>query len=162
MKTTENTIVLGLGEMTVSKDPSIVLVCLGLGSCVAVSDPETRLAGMAHIVLPASNGRQDQAVSKYADTAVPALFEEMRKKGAMASRIRVKIAGGAQMSLAPGLGNMFNIGESNVEAVKAIVAAQGVPILAAETGGRRGRTARLAVATGRFVVTSVGGELLEL
>ena len=33
--TQQNLTVVGLGELQVSKDPNVVLSCLGLGSCVA-------------------------------------------------------------------------------------------------------------------------------
>ena len=156
--------VLGLGDMEVTRDPSVTLVCLGLGSCVAVCvyDPMAKVGGMAHIVLPQSNGREDTSSAKYVDTGVPRLLAEMTKRGASLSRLIVKIVGGAQMSSAPGLNSIFNIGEKNLEATKSILAAHGISVAAADTGGSRGRTARLSVATGNLAVTRAGGIAKEL
>lgn len=100
------TLMVGLGEVKISQDPAEVLTCLGLGSCVGVCmyDPVAKVAGMAHIVLPNSDGKPDKAGGKYADTAVPLLLEMMLKRGAIKSRVIVKIAGGAQISRSKGLG----------------------------------------------------------
>ena len=47
----------GIGEYRVARPPA-VLVSLGLGSCVGVAlyDPERKVGGLAHIMLPSSNG----------------------------------------------------------------------------------------------------------
>ena len=78
--TKEQTAAIGLGEMKVTKDDSVVLTCLGLGSCVGMAayDPVSKVAGMAHIVLPRSDGRSGLP-AKFADTAIPALVDEMCK-----------------------------------------------------------------------------------
>lgn len=164
MTMVKENVVLGLGELGITSDLDTTLVCLGLGSCVAVSayDPTTKVAGMAHIVLPSKGTREDDGQAKYADTGIPRLFKEMEKQGATKSRLIVKLVGGAQMSSAPGLDSMFMIGNKNVEAVQEILTNMGIAVRATETGGRRGRTARMSVATGKLVVTSVGGEGKEL
>ena len=95
----ENSIVLGMADLMVVSAP-IKLVTLGLGSCIGlvVYDTLARVAGMAHIMLPDSRGlKTSEKVGKFADTAVPALIEEMLRKGAARPRIKAKIAGGAQM-----------------------------------------------------------------
>ena len=110
------TAAIGLGEMKVTKDDSVVLTCLGLGSCVGMAayDPVSKVAGMAHIVLPRSDGRSGLP-AKFADTAIPALVDEMCKLGALQSRLVVKIAGGTHMSGSPGAGSLFKTGERNVD-----------------------------------------------
>jgi len=91
------TVMVGLGEVKTSQDPAEVLTCLGLGSCVGVGmhDPVAKVAGMAHIVLPSSDGRPNKIGGKYADTAIPMLLEMMLKRGSIKSRITIKIAGGS-------------------------------------------------------------------
>lgn len=105
MTTTQlDTIVVGMGELQVSKDPHAVLTCLGLGSCIGFSsyDPVVKVAGMVHIVLPDSAGKTGVLPGKFADTALPGLIVEMEKLGADKRRFLVKISGAAQMSLAAG------------------------------------------------------------
>ena len=73
---------LSLGEWAVSNDPSSVLTCLGLGSCVAfiAYDPTTHIGGMAHMVLPDSAlGRPTpRSEAKFVDVAVPLVMRELQ------------------------------------------------------------------------------------
>ena len=160
----EETIVVGLGEVKVSRHGEANLTCLGLGSCVGISayDPVTRVAGMAHIVLPFSNGRGAELAPKFADIGVPYLLKEMRKQGAVISRLIVKIAGGAQMSRAPGMNDAFQIGDRNIQAVHEALEREGVPVAATDTGGSQGRTLRIYLETGATVVSKAGKETSEL
>ncbi len=164
MTSIDQSIVLGLGELTVTNNPSAVLVCLGLGSCIAVSvyDPHAKVGGMAHIVLSSGSGLNGNSPAKYADTGIPLLLEDMRKKGAITSRMVVKIVGGAKMSTAPGLDSIFDIGEKNLLMTKTVLAEQSIRIVASDTGGHRGRTVRMSIDTGKVIVSSLGGETKEL
>jgi chemotaxis protein CheD len=160
----EHTLVVGLGEVRVTDDPEGVLVCLGLGSCVGVCayDPVAKIGGMAHIMLPSSTRHVGFGSNKHADLGVPALVGEMTELGASASRLIVKIAGGAQMSLAPGVGNIFKVGENNIEAVKEVLSGMGIRLKDSDTGGNHGRTMRMHLDSGAAVVTSAGRESIEL
>ncbi|MCH9016508.1 MAG: chemotaxis protein CheD [Chloroflexi bacterium] len=162
--TSVTTIMVGLGEMKMSRDPEEVLACLGLGSCVAVSvfDRVAKVGAMAHVVLPKSREKSVDRAGRYADVAVPLLRDSIRKNGAVNSRLVISLVGGAQMSLAPGISTAFKIGEDNVEAVAAVLAAQGVSITASSIGGNRGRTFRLCITTGAATVSSAGQEDIEL
>lgn len=162
--TTQRTdVVLGLGQMRATNDPSLALVCLGLGSCVAVCmyDPIAQVAGMAHVVLPATtNGAAPHP--KFADAAIPMLIEEMRGLGALKVRMKVKIVGGAQMVGGDGNIGVMNIGDRNVEAVTSLLTANGLELQAAETGGDHGRTARFFVDSSTVLVSRAGGTSHEL
>ena len=159
-----STIMVGLGEVKISKDPETVLACLGLGSCVAITvfDPVAKIGGMAHVVLPASRGRSGEKPGRYADVAILQLLEKLRKRGAVDSRMVINLVGGAQMSLAPGMGTVFKIGEENVAAVHGALKAEGLKPKAVETGGNKGRTVRLFIESGQAVVASAGQESREL
>ncbi len=156
----------GIGELRVSRDPDEVLVAYGLGSCVGVClyDPETKVGGLAHVMLPNSaDAISQRPLSKFADQAVPMLMEEMKKLGAMSRRLLCKIAGGSQMLTAPGFsGNGFNVGERNVDAVKAALNRHRVPLLGADTGGNRGRTLALHTVSGKIMVRTIGEKETEL
>ena len=162
--TTAATIMVGLGEVKVSQDPEAILACLGLGSCVAVSafDPVTKVGAMAHVVLPKSQGKIGERAGRYADVAVPLLLKSLRDQGAEDSRLQIRLAGGAQMSLAPGMGTAFKIGEENLTAVLAALAAEGLKPTAMETGGNKGRTMRLFIESGKATVASAGQENRDL
>jgi len=162
LKTQE--IVVGLGELFVTCGTSTVISCIGLGSCVALCmfDSVTRIGGMAHIVLPRFDGITTETPAKYANTAVPSLLAEILKCGGNKSNLIVKIAGGAQLTLAPGINNTFKTGERNVQEVMLALQKAGLPLSAADIGGAKGRTMRLYMDTGKVTVRSIGGPDREL
>ena len=149
-----------MGEMHVTREPTTVLTCLGLGSCIGLClyDPASRVGAMAHIVLPDSTGAKGGPSPRYADTAVSYLLQEMARHGASTRRLIAKMAGGAQMSPALDADSIFRTGSRNAEATAASLASDGVLLAAADTGGHHGRTIRLFVRSGEVTVTTAGGE----
>jgi len=154
-------IVVNLGEVAVAIDDSVVLTCLGLGSCVAICvyDPISRVGGMAHVVLPNSNGSGNNS-SKYANVAVPTLLDKMYQKGALKNRINAKITGGAQMVTKVAVGE--NIGEKNTIAVKTLLSEYHIKLTGEEVGGNRGRSVWLHVNQGKVLVRQIGTDPHEL
>lgn len=138
---------------------------MGLGSCVGVAllDREGGVAGLAHVMLPAANAAYS-APAKFADRAIPALMALAERLGARPARLEAALAGGAQMfgSARPTRLAMLDLGARNEEAVRAALAAAGVPVRAAATGGDRGRTLRVRVGEARVTVKEAGGEEIEL
>lgn len=134
---TEN-IVIGIGDYAVSDNGS-PLSTVGLGSCIGIViyDSRKKIAGLSHIMLPTMGSKQDR-IGKYADTAVPALLEEMNKKGGFSRNYKAKIAGGA--SLFNFKDDTLQIGKRNAEAVEAALKQYNIPILKKDVGGDRGRT----------------------
>ena len=117
MVTTLQPVIVGMGELQVSNDPSTVLTCLGLGSCIGlcIYDPTAHVAGMVHIVLPERAKTQSSSIAKFADTAVPELVQRVVGLGAVKTRLWAKMVGGAQMSLSPGADSFFKTGQRNAE-----------------------------------------------
>ncbi|WP_217915214.1 chemotaxis protein CheD [Miltoncostaea marina] len=154
----------GMGQMAASAQPGAVISALGLGSCVGVvlADPRAGVAGMAHVMLPAAPPGPIERPGRYADTAVPALVEQVVGLGARRGRLDVVIAGGAQM-FGDGSGpGVMRIGERNVEAVRAALALERLAPRAAEVGGAIGRTLRVEVASGAVSVRAAGGREVAL
>jgi chemotaxis protein CheD len=134
------------------------IATIGLGSCVAIVlyDPEARVGGLAHVLLPSETMSRDKSnPAKFPTTAVPLVMEEMRRLGAVAARVRAKIVGGASMfgNLMPPGG--INIGERNVNAVREVLAVANVPIIAEDTGSDYGRSVYLFLGDGRVEVRSL-------
>lgn len=138
-----------------------VLVTVGLGSCVGIAlyDPESKIGGLAHILLPDSTQFKSSLNSfnpaKFADTAIPLLMEKMGKAGANRFSLKAKIAGGGQLFAFQKLGS--SIGMKNVQAVKYYLNKYKIPIRGEDVGGFQGRTMRLYVNSGRVVINTVGG-----
>jgi chemotaxis protein CheD len=156
----------GLGEIVVTDNPKAFLVCSGLGSCIGVCayDEVARIGGMAHIVLPSGENAPENSAgpAKFAGTGVPALVGEVIGKGALQSRLHVKIAGGASMVTDPGFADHFRTGERNVRAVKEAFSKLGIKILASEVGGHHGRTLKMCIATGEVIVEFAGKSTIKL
>lgn len=161
----ENTYVLGMADLMVAKAPA-KLVTLGLGSCIGlvVFDSTARVAGMAHIMLPDSRGAAGlEKVGKFADTAVPALIDEMLKKGAAKARIKAKIAGGAQMFALPGASAEFlTVGAKNVKETTARLARLGIALIASDTGGNKGRTVEFSTENWMLKIKTLGKGVTEI
>jgi chemotaxis protein CheD len=135
-----------------------ILVTAGLGSCVALAlhDPASGIAGLAHILLPSiGTGPPSIHPAKYADTGVPLLVEEMRRHGAH-GRLVARLAGGARMFAAL-LSSGTNMGQRNIDATRAALERLGIPVAAEDVGGEYGRSVRLTAATGAMNVRSLAG-----
>ena len=139
-----------------------VLVTLGLGSCVGVCvyDPLLRIGGMAHIMLPDSQLAYGVVKrGKYADTAIPDLVEGLSEKGALKTRMIVKIAGGAQMFTMFGQEDKIQIGPRNVVAVERTIAELGLRLNGRDVGGHSGRTVYFDLSTGVMTVKTLQVEV---
>lgn len=161
----ESSYVLGMGDMVVANAPA-KLVTLGLGSCIGlvVFDSTAKVAGMAHIVLPDSRGSKGlEKIGKFADTAVPAMVDEMIRKGASKARMRAKIAGGAQMFAIPGSSADFlTVGARNVKQTTIHLAKLGIVLVASDTGGNKGRTVEFATDTWMLKIKTLGKGTSEI
>lgn len=82
---------------------------------------------------------------KYANIGVPALIRTLHALGAR--ELKAMVVGGAFMFPQLAESGLFNIGQKNVNAVKKLLAAEGISIVAEETGGSVGRTFKFEVAT---------------
>ncbi|MGI8781865.1 MAG: chemotaxis protein CheD [Solirubrobacteraceae bacterium] len=150
-----------MGELAFSACAGDVLVSLGLGSCIglALLDRRAAVAGLAHVVLPAADGRADSP-GRFADTAAPVLLDALLGLGARRTRVEAVLVGGASMFSFGG--NGLEVGQRNDAAVREALARLRIPIVAAETGGSRGRTVRVTVETGRVTARAAGDTEVEL
>lgn len=137
----------------------VVLVTLGLGSCVAIMlhDPEAKAGGMAHVLLPSRSLARDATnPAKFPETAVPLLIERLRALGADPRRLVAKLAGGASMFAALMTPGSVQMGERNIVASRNALREAGIPVTAEAVGGTVGRTVRFTVGAGRADIRSVG------
>ena len=150
-----------MGEIAISATAGEVLVSIGLGSCIglALVDRRRGVAGLAHVMLPEAIGDGGPA-GKFADLAVPALVARLTALGAVRPMLEAVLIGGAQMfSLGDSAG--MDIGVRNDAAVRAALAEERIPVVAAATGGSRGRTIRV-LPSGVVLSKEAGGAEIEL
>ncbi|MDR2940230.1 MAG: chemotaxis protein CheD [Clostridiales bacterium] len=151
-------VIVGMADLNFVKYPDI-LTTIGLGSCVGIAlyDPSTKMAGLAHVMLPDSTKIQNNTnEAKFADTAIKKLVSDMLRSGASKSFMRAKIAGGAQMFSFNSTNESMRIGDRNTEAVIKLLAEYRIPIVANDTGNTYGRTIELYSEDGRLVVKTIG------
>lgn len=148
--------VVGISDYQIAKGKD-VLVTYALGSCIGIClyDAGLQLGGLSHIMLPSSrqSNRQEE-ISKFADTAIPAMLERLEDSGGRKRLIQAKIAGGAQMFATTGDSCIANIGRRNLEAVKECLEKLRIPIVAEDTGKNYGRTVLFYPETSTMVVRS--------
>ncbi|KGK90372.1 chemotaxis protein CheD [Desulfosporosinus sp. HMP52] len=149
-------ITVGMADFKTAVAP-ILLLTAGLGSCIGicVHDPILKVGGMAHIMLPTANGSLGGNPAKYADTALELLVRDIMSMGASKSRLRAKMAGGAQMFSFPGKPPVLKIGDRNSEAVEQELKKHGIPLLVADVGGSFGRTIHFNVGTGDLHIRTI-------
>jgi chemotaxis protein CheD len=152
-----------MGELAASAGRADVLVSLGLGSCIglALVDRRTGIAGLAHVVLPASEGHSaGQNKMKFADHAVPALIDKVVRLGGRRPKLEAVLVGGASMFAVSS--GALEVGQRNEAAVRDQLAQRRIPIIATETGGNRGRTIRVHLDDMRVTVREAGGKEANL
>jgi chemotaxis protein CheD len=146
-----------MGELAASAVDGAVLVSLGLGSCIGLALLDRRLgvAGLAHIVLPSSGGQAAMGSYKFADLAVPELIERVVAAGGRRPLLEAVLVGGASMFAVSTAS--LEVGQRNEAAVREQLAAHRIAVIAAETGGARGRTIRVHVWSSMVTVREAGG-----
>jgi len=146
----------GMADYKTARSPDLLMTA-GLGSCIGICihDPFLKVGGMAHIMLPAAGGSLGGNPAKYADTAMELLLQEIVGLGANKSRLRAKIAGGAQMFSFPGRPPVLKIGDRNSEAVVQELKKHRIPLMVAEVGGSFGRTIHFDVGTGELRIRTI-------
>lgn len=147
----------GIADMKIGKGNDL-LVTYALGSCIGLCfyDPKLKLGALLHVMLPLNMEAGRKNPLKYADTGIRETLRQMESKGASRARITAKIAGGAKMFEVSGSNGLGNIGQRNIESVKATLRRENIRLLAEHTGGTVARTLLFDVVTGQGCIRSYG------
>ena len=125
------------GHLFVSGTPCRVSTILGSCVSVALFDPEAQVGGLNHFLLP--QGPENAAPSaRFGTIAVPWLIEALVAAGAQRRSLQAKVFGGACV-LRAFRTTAGNLGTKNVQVAKAVLQAEGIPIVAEDVDGERGR-----------------------
>ncbi|MEO5367071.1 MAG: chemotaxis protein CheD [Magnetococcus sp. WYHC-3] len=120
------------GALYAAVEPTLVQTVLG--SCVAVClwDMEHKFGGINHYKLPLWNG-DGLPSPKFGNIAVEKLVERLLDLGSDRRRLVAKVFGGA--AVIESTGGLLNVGERNIEAARALLQEQRIPIIAGDVGG---------------------------
>src|SRR5205814_227676 len=142
-------VVVGVGDMSVSNNPSITLSTYALGSCVGIAayDPVEKAGGLLHIMLPDSAISPEKASRQpamFADTGLPLLLSALAGLRANRSRLCILIAGGASVLCAT---DNFKIGARNSQATMEFLTRNSLFARYSELGGTINRTIHFEIGT---------------
>jgi chemotaxis protein CheD len=140
------------GELIATSDPSVISTVLG--SCVSVCllDPVTRSGGANHFLLPYLT-RGDGSSARFGRTAMEMLFTRMLSLGCQKRNLTARMFGGASQFMASR--DRISIGQQNVQVATHFLEDEGIPILAQEVGGARGRKLVFHTETGDVFVRTL-------
>jgi chemotaxis protein CheD len=147
-----------MGEMRAAGEGEVFRTLLGSCIGIALYDRQRKVGGLAHIVLPESNGKTDR-LGKFADTAIPALIEQMEQLNREELKLTARIAGGASMFATT---RVNRIGDQNTAACVGTLRGLRIPILDQHCGGQQGRRMTFDTSTGSVVIEIVGHDPIEL
>lgn len=136
-----------------SREPMIITTILG--SCISVClwDRKRGIGGINHYMLPHWNGL-GLASPKYGNIAMEKLILKMLGAGSDKKDLVAKVFGGGEVL--QNKGNIFNIGQRNIEFAEDSIRMEGIPITGQSTGGTAGRKIIFNTATGEIRMKYVG------
>ncbi len=126
------------GQIFTSAEPAVVTTIVG--SCVSVClwDNVTGAGGVNHYLLPFAGGSGHADHGRFSELAIPRLIREMLSLGSWKQDLVAKVFGGANVIAAIQC-HKNHVGTRNSEMAFSILAAEGIPVLARDVGGTRGR-----------------------
>ncbi|SDU18335.1 chemotaxis protein CheD [Desulfobacula phenolica] len=156
--------VVGVADMKVSNSRSESIITYSLGSCIGlvIYDPVVKVGGILHYMLPESSIDEKKAAARpymFADTGIPRLFKFAYKLGGVKQRMKIYVAGGAEILDQKGF---FNIGKRNYMALKKMFFKNKVMINKQDVGGNVNRTVRIEIATGDIYVRTSGSKEVRI
>jgi chemotaxis protein CheD len=143
-----------IGGLRSSREPLVIDTVLG--SCIAAClfDPEAKIGGMNHFMLPEGVDPTNPNSARYGVYAMELLISDLMKLGAGRKNFRAKIFGG---------GHVLKIRESasgvpkrNIEFVRKFLEHEQIPILKEDVGGYQPRRVLFHTDTSRVFVKYLG------
>jgi chemotaxis protein CheD len=144
---TERKINIVQGEHCVDDNPNTVLTTI-LGSCIAacIWDGVAGIGGMNHFLLP-GDGKHRQPggdAMRFGVHAMELLVNGLLQRGAIKSRMRAKLFGGARM-----IKGLTDIGELNATFAERFLREEGITLVGGSLRGEQGRRIQFWPVSGR-------------
>lgn len=133
------------GECRVSRDPHTVLTTT-LGSCVSacLRDPEARIGGMNHFLLPGGDDIRGPEWVRYGAYAMELLVNGLLRSGARRERLEAKLFGGARLSE-----SLIDVGDRNAAFAEEFLAREGIAFIGGSLRGNHARRIQFWPESGR-------------
>lgn len=126
------------GHLHISPEPAAVTTILGSCVSVCVYDRAAGIGGINHYLLPFWSGNGTSS-PRFGNVAMKALVERVLTLGGRRASIEAKVFGGACVLAAFRMPQGRHLGDHNVDCALEALAAEGIPVVARDTGGERAR-----------------------
>ncbi len=125
------------GEYYVTRREEMIVTVLGSCISACIRCRATAIGGMNHFMLPQGRADSDgtwagtavNAATRYGNYAMEHIINDLLKNGASRKYLEVKIVGGGRV-----LKQMSDVGQQNIEFVKAYLQAEGLTVSAEDVG----------------------------
>ncbi len=140
------------GHLLVSATPLSVTTILG--SCVTVClwDPQKKVGGLNHFMLPILAG-SITASARFGNVAMDELLEKMRAAGARLPFLQARVFGGACMFTQ--MQSESHLGAKNAEFALNYLTRRAIEVLQVDVGGNRGRKLIFDTETGAACLNQI-------
>ena len=155
--------IVGIADMRISSDPSVRIITYSLGSCLGITayDPEARVGGLLHVMLPLSERgarkkKAEQNPYMYVDAGVAGFLNNLFRRGAEKKRLVIKVAGGAFLNIGNQNESLFQIGKRNFLVLRKLLWKNDLLMKNYDVGGNYPRTMWLDIGTGSVCIKFKG------
>ncbi|HLX83552.1 MAG TPA: chemotaxis protein CheD [Terriglobales bacterium] len=132
------------GQLFVSSEPIVISTILGSCAAVCLWDRHRKAGGMNHYLLP--EGADEGANRlRYGSVANAELLKQVLALGCQVRNLEAKIFGG---SSAFGGDPAQSLGSRNVQLAETFLRSAGIPVVATDVSGKRGRRLLFQIADG--------------
>jgi len=128
-----------------------------LGSCVGIGFmfPQRGIYGLAHCLLSNSGRKTDEITGRHVDSAITSLSSLMELTPADRRKLRVFLAGGANMTMPVDTDPARLVGSTNANFAKKAVKAAGFRIQHDDLGGLHGRQVNINCDDGTYTISTI-------
>jgi chemotaxis protein CheD len=135
----DSTVFLLPGQVHASGEGSVVATVLG--SCVSVClvDRARAIGGINHFLLPCGDGHASPTSSRFGAPALQLLLDQLVALGASPRDLEAKVFGGASVLGTATRSVGEPLGQKNIAVAMTLLGREGIPVVASDVGGERGR-----------------------
>lgn len=128
-----------------------------LGSCVGLGFlySQGQVYGLAHALLAKSKGENNKGDGRHVDQAIVSLLEMMEVPDDHRRKVKVFIAGGANMTLPSDADPKRMVGTVNANFARRALREAGLRLHYEDTGGEQGRRVEIDCDTGEYTIKTI-------
>lgn len=144
-----------IGQVKVAREGQTLNAILG--SCIGLGflHPAKGVYGLAHALLAKSDGQSAIGGGRHVDQAIISLLKQMEVEDSDRRKVKVFIAGGANMTLPSDTDPGRLVGLVNADFARSALRESGLRIAHDDTGGEYGRRVKIDCTTSDFTIEPI-------